>query len=149
MPPFRLTPPSQPNQRDVTRQIGEFLEHNNWYVVRNHVGTFVSYSAAVEVLNLLIEALLADKEPDLDAVWTRVNSPVVTIGEKGMPDLLAMNPDYLPLWVGIKPPGFYPTEHELTWADRMKLRGFRVRWFDSLEGLLKRYRTHVALKKVS
>lgn len=89
-------------ERDVSRQVKEFLEWHGWRVIRNNV----------------------TKVKDRTGKWT-------SYGEVGMPDLLALlyintNPHpavSLALWVEMKKPGGRLSPQQVEWHRNEMVRG--------------------------
>lgn len=104
-------------ERDVTKQVVDFLAHRRWRPHRAHVGKFVPYA-------------------ERDAEKPRV----LSIGEEGDPDWLFVHPKHGPLYIELKAWGKKPSKLQKIRLEALRKEGFRAEWFDSLEGLESYYR---------
>jgi hypothetical protein len=107
---FRLAPPKlRLTEKDVTKQVCDYLRVRGWSVHRCHVGVYQPISGGAPV----------------------------RMGEKGMTDLFAVRPKHGAVaeffWLELKAPGNRPSPDQSLWMERQHAAGFEAVCFDSLE----------------
>lgn len=148
--PKKLTPwKPKLSERDITKQIRDWMELKGWVFIRRTPGRLVPW----EVLRTCIDQVRLAALRDTAAVVVTINSIMVTLqhaitvgGEDGDPDWLAVHPEFPPVWIEFKREGEKPRPNQVLRHRQLEEGyGFIVIVASSLEGFVEEYRSRVGV----
>lgn len=115
--PKKLTPwkPTL-SEREVTKQIRDWMELKGWVFVRRTPGRLVPWQMVRDCLDRVLNDLSKNQGVAIATVHdvlATLQRAITVGGEDGDPDWLAVHPEYPPVWIEMKRAGEKPRPNQV------------------------------------